>query len=191
MEEEEEISYSRWEREIDNVKELDEENFRALFDARYPDKLNEVMRIFLEAYARAVQETKEKGRFPNLKEIQDQMDKGEIYNIKRRLVEFTEFFDVISTKGGGTYLKPRARSFVDLTGRYAHLVFDFDSGEVILPRLRTLGWDEYRSEWEDLEKMGWHVFFSLDRPVLYVLLLVVIMINLFLVSALMMVLSKL
>lgn len=144
----EEISYSRWDREVPDRLKVDGSSFDALFNARFPDRPKGVMKSFLDAFATAAGESIRENRFPKLNEVQERMEKGEVYSVKRRFMEGTEFFDETSMQAVGTYLKPRAREFVDASGRYSSLVFDFERGVVQFPEyIRKVTIFNRRIEW--------------------------------------------
>lgn len=167
-----EISFTDWEQGKDSPLDVSGDSFRALFDRRFPDRLNEAVGDFLKAYAKAVKNARNSDRFPNLKEVQERMEKGEVYNIKKRLIDKTDFFYEVSTKTWGTFLLPKAKEFVDASGRYTDLVFNFETGEVTLPRLAVEGkykLEDFRqicfSEWkqraESLKEVGSESFRAL------------------------------
>jgi hypothetical protein len=154
-----EISFTGWEQGRESTIEVSGDSFRALFDRRFPDKLNEAIEDFFRAYAKAVKDARNSDRFPNLKEVQEKMEKGEVYNIKKRLIDKTDFFYEVSTKTEGTFLLPKAKEFADAGGRYTNLVFDFDKGDVLLPKLAVEGkykLEDFRqicfSEWKQKVK---------------------------------------
>lgn len=180
----------------------------ALFSSRFPNRMNKVMRAFLEAYAKATKETMEReDRFPNLREVQDRMEYGETYNAKKRFMDSTGFFEEVDAKPTGVFLIPRAKEFSDGSGTYTNLKFDFGNGKVTLPVLvkgeavagrfaerhekTKAGWEDFRSEWEDLQKFSWREFFSLDKPILYILLLISTIMNAFLIFILAYLISRL
>ena len=190
------INYSQWERSAKDVKEIGQENFIALFDSRSSEKLDKAMEEFLKAYAKAVKETKIENRFPKLREIQEKMDSGDVYSLKKRLIDNTAFFDEVSAGASGVFLVPKAKEFADSSGRYSNLVFDFDGGKIILPRLikeeaiLIEEWRKFKSEWKDLETMTWRNVSSLVKPWLYALLLILALVVLILTISLVWMLSK-
>lgn len=125
--------YSVWLREAEDIRVVSEESFRALFDSRFQNRPNDIMKIFLEAYASTVQKTKGDDRFPTLKEIQEKMARGEVYNVKRRLMRETEFFKELSLGSDGVVIIPAAMEFVDSNNAYTRLRFDFENGKIVFP----------------------------------------------------------
>lgn len=100
--------YSEWIKQISDtqVLEIDTESFKALFHKWNKSKPKEQMHKFFEAYACAASKLK---RFPNVDEVEKTCpgilrSKGQNqvgYNLKRRLMNETEFFDEVNfgTKG--------------------------------------------------------------------------------------------
>lgn len=132
------VSYSAWRQSTQESLALEAESFSFLFDRRYTNRLNRMSRIFFDAYVRATNELAEKeDRFPSLSEIDAKMESGAVYAFKDRLTKNTEFFDEVKISGV-SYLVPRARRFVDASGTYTDLAFDFDHATVILPARRKI-----------------------------------------------------
>ncbi|MCJ7445695.1 MAG: hypothetical protein MUO26_14435 [Methanotrichaceae archaeon] len=112
------------------------ESFSFLFDRRYTNRLNRMSRIFFEAYVKATHElAAQEDRFPSLSEIDAKMESGAVYAFKDRLMKNTEFFEEIKISGV-SYLVPSSSRFIDISGTYSDLFFDFSLGNVILPARR-------------------------------------------------------
>jgi hypothetical protein len=95
-------------------------------------------RVFFEAYARATKElAAQEDRFPSLSEIDAKMDSGAVYAFKDRLTKNTEFFEEVKISGV-SYLVPRAKMFVDSSGTYTELSFNFEEGTIVLPTRRKV-----------------------------------------------------
>lgn len=138
--------YSEWVQKISGKPEIeiDAESFKALFNKRDERTPNKQMHNFLKAYAFAVHNSRKDDRFPNLDEIEKAFtDVGApiegqiIYNLKKRFMENTQFFDEIDFGTKGVYLLPKAFRLKDGGGKYSNLIFDFDNGVVTLPELKT------------------------------------------------------
>lgn len=128
------VSYSVWRDTAADKQEVSGESFSFLFDRRYSNRLNRMSRVFFEAYAKATSEVSaEEDRFPSLSEIESRMESGAIYAYKDRLMRSTGFFEEVKISGI-SYLIPKARRFVDVTGTYTDLILDLEKGEVVLPR---------------------------------------------------------
>lgn len=128
------VSYSVWRDTAADEQEVSGESFSFLFDRRYSNRLNRMSRVFFEAYAKATSEVSaEEDRFPSLSEIESRMESGAIYAYKDRLMRSTEFFEEVKISGI-SYLIPKARRFVDVTGAYTDLILDLEKGEVVLPK---------------------------------------------------------
>jgi hypothetical protein len=112
------------------------DSFSFLFDRRYANRLNRMSRVFFEAYAKATNELAAKeDRFPSLSEIDAKMASGAVYAFKDRLMKNTEFFEEVKISGV-SYLVPRAKQFIDATGTYSDLAFNFEAGTATLPTRR-------------------------------------------------------
>lgn len=132
------VSYSAWWHSTPESIALKGDSFSFLFDRRYTNRLNRMSRIFFEAYAKATKElSTQEDRFPSLSEIDAKMESGAVYAFKDRLTKNTEFFDEIKISGV-SYLVPKAVKFIDASGMYTDLVFDFNSGSVTLPTRRKM-----------------------------------------------------
>ncbi len=132
------VSYSAWRHSTPESIALKGDSFSFLFDRRYTNRLNRMSRIFFEAYAKATKElSAQEDRFPSLSEIDAKMESGAVYAFKDRLTKNTEFFDEIKISGV-SYLVPKAVKFIDASGMYTDLVFDFNSGSVTLPTRRKM-----------------------------------------------------
>lgn len=132
------VSYSAWRHSTEDKLALKGDSFSFLFDRRYTNRLNRMSRVFFEAYARATKElSAQEDRFPSLSEIDAKMESGAVYAFKDRLTKNTEFFEEIKISGV-SYLVPRAKRFVDSSGIYTELAFNFDEGTVILPTRRKI-----------------------------------------------------
>jgi len=128
------VSYSVWRDTAADKQEVSGESFSFLFDRRYSNRLNRMSRVFFEAYAKATSEVSaEEDRFPSLSEIESRMESGAIYAYKDRLMRSTGFFEEVKISGI-SYLIPKARRFVDVTGTYTDLILDLEKGDVALPR---------------------------------------------------------
>jgi hypothetical protein len=128
------VSYSVWRDTAADKQEVSGESFSFLFDRRYSNRLNRMSRVFFEAYAKATSEVSaEEDRFPSLSEIESRMESGAIYAYKDRLMRSTGFFEEVKISGI-SYLIPKARRFVDVTGTYTDLILDLEKGEVVLPK---------------------------------------------------------
>ncbi|MCX9012303.1 MAG: hypothetical protein OIN66_14425 [Candidatus Methanoperedens sp.] len=143
--------YSDWKKNAPKELEIDTESFKALFSKRDGRTPNEQMHNFLKAYAIAVnrfailQQDEDKKRFPHLDEVAKIIPEvnasvqGEVvYNLKRRFIQNTEFFEERTFGTKGVYLLPKALRFRDKECKYSDLIFDFDNGAVILPELKPL-----------------------------------------------------
>lgn len=132
------VSYSAWQ-QSNRGKEplaLKGESFSFLFDRRYTNRLNRMSRVFFEAYAKATMElAATEDRFPSLSEVEAKMESGAVYAFKDRLMKSTEFFEEVKISGV-SYLVPKAQHFVDATGTYTDLAFDFEAGSILLPARR-------------------------------------------------------
>lgn len=134
------VSFSAWKlaKEGKGPLQLKGESFSFLFDRRYTNRLNRMSRVFFEAYAKATAELSvSEDRFPSLSEVETKMEGGAIYAFKDRLMKNTEFFDEVKISGV-SYLIPRASHFVDSSGVYTDLIFDFEAGTVTLPSRRKV-----------------------------------------------------
>jgi hypothetical protein len=132
------VSYSAWRQSTEESLALKGESFSFLFDRRYTNRLNRMSRVFFEAYVRATKELAlQEDRFPSLSEIDAKMESGAVYAFKDRLTKNTEFFDEVKISGV-SYLVPRAKRFVDASGTYTDLAFNFDDAAVILPARRKM-----------------------------------------------------
>lgn len=132
------VSYSAWRHSTEDKLALKGDSFSFLFDRRYTNRLNRMSRVFFEAYARATKElSAQEDRFPSLSEIDAKMESGAVYAFKDRLTKNTEFFEEIKISGV-SYLVPRAKRFVDSSGIYTELAFNFDEGTVVLPTRRKI-----------------------------------------------------
>ena len=132
------VSYSAWRHSTPESIALKGDSFSFLFDRRYTNRLNRMSRIFFEAYAKATKElSAQEDRFPSLSEIDAKMESGAVYAFKDRLTKNTEFFDEIKISGV-SYLVPKAMKFIDASGMYTDLTFDFNSGIVTLPTRRKV-----------------------------------------------------
>ncbi|MFB3764323.1 MAG: hypothetical protein ACE14P_03635 [Methanotrichaceae archaeon] len=130
------VSYSAWRQSADEKLMLDGDNFSFLFDRRYTNRLNRMSKVFFEAYARATKElASQEDRFPSLSEIDARMESGSVYAFKDRLIKNTVFFEEVKISWV-TYLVPRAKTFIDGSGTYTELAFNFDDGTVMLPTRR-------------------------------------------------------
>lgn len=179
----EEARYSRWKASAPPRAEADLESFQALFQSRYPNKMNRVARAFLEAYAAAARETiATHDRFPNLQEVQRRMESGDAYNFKHRLVGAASFFREVDLRPQGVFLVPVARSFADRSGTYSALEFDFETGRVALPALQRA--PPGPTAPPPLREVTWRQVFQLERPVLYIVIVLSMVLNVGLVTAL-------
>lgn len=137
------ITPSRWMKTAEDSRAVGKKSFEALFDKRDPAKANESLKLFLDAYVKAVKETGEDDRFPNLTEVSKYHGLREkVYDYKKRLASDTEFFDVHERKEGRvkkTILVPRAKEFIDPSGKYTSLRFDFERGILIFPEYAEKG----------------------------------------------------
>jgi len=132
------VSYSAWRQLTEERLTLKGESFSFLFDRRYTNRLNRMSRVFFEAYVRATKELAvQEDRFPSLSEIDAKMESGAVYAFKDRLTKNTEFFEEVKISGV-SYLVPRAKMFVDSSGTYTELAFNFDEGTVVLPTRRKV-----------------------------------------------------
>lgn len=132
------VSYSAWRQLTEERLTLKGESFSFLFDRRYTNRLNRMSRVFFEAYVRATKElAAQEDRFPSLSEIDAKMESGAVYAFKDRLTKNTEFFEEVKISGV-SYLVPRAKMFVDSSGTYTELAFNFDEGTVVLPTRRKV-----------------------------------------------------
>jgi hypothetical protein len=156
--------YSVWLKGVEDIRVVSEESFRALFDSRFQNRPNDIMKIFLEAYASAVQSAKSSDRFPTLKEVQEKMLRGEVYNVKRRLMRETGFFRELSLGADGVVIIPAAMEFVDSNNAYTRLKFDFENGKIIFPvRKRTL--------YESIAGARVQQKYNIGNPLIYYLLM--------------------
>ncbi len=137
--------YSEWVKKVSEAPEIevDAESFKALFSKRDERTPNKQMHNFLKAYAFAVNNARKEDRFPNLDEIEKAFtDVGApiegqvVYNLKKRFMKNTQFFEERDFETKGVYLSPKALRFKDCGGRYSDLIFDFDNGAVALPELK-------------------------------------------------------
>lgn len=132
------VSYSAWQNATEESTLLNGDSFSFLFDRRYANRLNRMSRVFFEAYAKATSElAAQEDRFPSLSEIDAKMVSGAVYAFKDRLMKNTQFFEEVKISGV-SYLVPRARRFVDSTGTYTDLEFNFEQGTVTLPTRRKI-----------------------------------------------------
>lgn len=134
------VSFSSWKlaNEGKGPLPLSGESFSFLFDRRYTNRLNRMSRVFFEAYAKATAELAlSEDRFPSLSEVEAKMESGAVYAFKDRLMKNTQFFDEVKISGV-SYLVPRAYHFVDSSGIYTDLIFDFERGTVTLPSRRKV-----------------------------------------------------
>ena len=132
------VSYSAWHNSTEESLVLRGESFSFLFDRRYTNRLNRMSRVFFEAYAKATKElSAQEDRFPSLSEIDAKMESGAVYAFKDRLTKNTEFFEEIKISGV-SYLVPRALRFIDASGLYSDLIFNFEDGTVVLPTRRKV-----------------------------------------------------
>ncbi len=132
------VSYSAWQQLAEERLTLKGENFSFLFDRRYMNRLNRMSKVFFEAYARATKElAAQEDRFPSLSEIDARMESGSVYAFKDRLIKNTEFFEEVKISWV-TYLVPKAKMFVDASGTYTELAFNFDEGTVVFPTRRKV-----------------------------------------------------
>jgi hypothetical protein len=132
------VSYSAWKKTNPGSLSLAGSSFSFLFDRRYTNRLNRMSRIFFEAYVRATQElAASEDRFPSLSEIDAKMETGAVYAFKDRLMKSTEFFEEVKISGV-SYLVPNASRFVDSSGTYEDLAFNFEEGKVYLPIRRKI-----------------------------------------------------
>lgn len=134
------VSFSSWKlaNEGKGPLPLSGESFSFLFDRRYTNRLNRMSRVFFEAYAKATAELAlSEDRFPSLSEVEAKMESGAVYAFKDRLMKNTQFFDEVKISGV-SYLVPRAYHFVDSSGIYTDLIFDFEKGTVTLPSRRKV-----------------------------------------------------
>ncbi len=132
------VSFSAWRQVREESLVLKGESFAFLFDRRYTNRLNRMSRVFFEAYAKATKElASQEDRFPSLSEIDAKMESGAVYAFKDRLMKNTEFFEEVKISGV-SYLVPRALRFIDASGVYSGLSFDFDAGTVTLPTRRKI-----------------------------------------------------
>ncbi|MDH7596459.1 MAG: hypothetical protein QHG98_01760 [Methanothrix sp.] len=134
------VSFSSWKLANENKGPLplSGDSFSFLFDRRYTNRLNRMSRVFFEAYAKATAELAvSEDRFPSLSEVEAKMESGAVYAFKDRLMKNTQFFDEVKISGV-SYLVPRAYHFVDSSGIYTDLIFDFEKGSVTLPSRRKV-----------------------------------------------------
>lgn len=132
------VSFSAWRQTREENLVLKLESFAFLFDRRYTNRLNRMSRVFFEAYAKATKElAAQEDRFPSLSEIDAKMESGAVYAFKDRLMKNTEFFEEVKISGV-SYLVPHALRFIDASGTYSDLAFDFDEGTVLLPTRRKV-----------------------------------------------------
>jgi hypothetical protein len=132
------VSFSAWRQTREESLVLKLESFAFLFDRRYTNRLNRMSRVFFEAYSKATKElAASEDRFPSLSEIDAKMESGAVYAFKDRLMKNTEFFEEVKISGV-SYLVPRALRFIDSSGTYTDLAFDFDAGNAILPTRRKI-----------------------------------------------------
>ncbi|MFB3766007.1 MAG: hypothetical protein ACE14P_12280 [Methanotrichaceae archaeon] len=132
------VSFSAWRQIREESLVLKLESFAFLFDRRYTNRLNRMSRVFFEAYAKATKElATQEDRFPSLSEIDAKMESGAVYAFKDRLMKNTEFFEEVKISGV-SYLVPHASRFIDVSGTYTDLAFDFDAGTVMLPTRRKM-----------------------------------------------------
>ncbi|WP_296610166.1 hypothetical protein [Methanothrix sp.] len=142
------VSFSSWKlaNEGKGPLPLSGESFSFLFDRRYTNRLNRMSRVFFEAYAKATAELAiSEDRFPSLSEVEAKMESGAVYAFKDRLMKNTQFFDEVKISGV-SYLVPRAYHFVDSSGIYTDLIFDFEKGSVTLPSRRKVPLLKERAE---------------------------------------------
>ncbi|MGA9099643.1 MAG: hypothetical protein WB392_12005 [Methanotrichaceae archaeon] len=132
------VSFSAWRQTREESLVLKLESFAFLFDRRYTNRLNRMSRVFFEAYAKATKElATQEDRFPSLSEIDAKMESGAVYAFKDRLMKNTEFFEEVKISGV-SYLVPHSLRFIDTSGTYTDLAFDFDAGTVLLPTRRKI-----------------------------------------------------
>lgn len=132
------VSFSAWRQTREESLVLKLESFAFLFDRRYTNRLNRMSRVFFEAYVKATKElAAQEDRFPSLSEIDAKMESGAVYAFKDRLMKNTEFFEEVKISGV-SYLVPHALRFMDSSGTYTDLAFDFDAGTVLLPTRRKV-----------------------------------------------------
>jgi len=132
------VSFSAWRQTREESLVLKLESFAFLFDRRYTNRLNRMSRVFFEAYAKATKElAAQEDRFPSLSEIDAKMESGAVYAFKDRLMKNTEFFEEVKISGV-SYLVPHALRFIDVSGTYTDLAFDFEAGTVMLPTRRKV-----------------------------------------------------
>lgn len=130
------VSYSAWRQLAEESLTLKGENFSFLFDRRYTNRLNRMSKVFFEAYVRATKElAAHEDRFPSLSEIDAEVESGAVYAFKDRLTKNTEFFEEVKISGV-SYLVPKAKMFLDSSGTYTELSFNFDEGTVVFPTKR-------------------------------------------------------
>ncbi len=147
------VSYSAWQQLAEERLTLKGENFSFLFDRRYMNRLNRMSKVFFEAYARATKElAAQEDRFPSLSEIDARMESGSVYAFKDRLIKNTEFFEEVKISWV-TYLVPKAKMFVDASGTYTELAFNFDEGTVVFPTRRKVP-TKAEASLPELEKSG-------------------------------------
>lgn len=102
------VRYSAWRASAPARAEASHESLRALFQSRYPNKMNRVARAFLEAYAAAARETIRAGdRFPNLQEVQRKMAGGDACTFKHRLAGTASLFREVDLRPQGVFCSPR------------------------------------------------------------------------------------
>lgn len=132
------VSFSAWRQTREESLVLKLDSFAFLFDRRYTNRLNRMSRVFFEAYVKATKElAAQEDRFPSLSEIDAKMESGAVYAFKDRLMKNTEFFEEVKISGV-SYLVPRALRFIDASGTYTDLAFDFDAGTAVLPTRRKI-----------------------------------------------------
>ncbi|MCX8207044.1 MAG: hypothetical protein N3G75_04335 [Methanothrix sp.] len=147
------VSFSSWKlaNEGKGPLPLSGESFSFLFDRRYTNRLNRMSRVFFEAYAKATAELAlSEDRFPSLSEVEAKMESGAVYAFKDRLMKNTQFFDEVKISGV-SYLVPRAYHFVDSSGIYTDLIFDFEKGTVTLPSRRKVPLLKEKAEIRELQ----------------------------------------
>lgn len=156
--------YSEWKQTTPEEAEANAESFKTLFDERDEAKPKEQMHNFLKAYACAVHKIvfiQKIDRFPKLNEIETicpefvkaEGQKQVVYNLKRRFTQETDFFDERNFGIKGVYLLPKASRFKDKSGRYSDLIFDFETGKVILPELKTQPFNLQKEPAHDAQKV--------------------------------------
>lgn len=144
--------YSEWKQTTPEEAEAKAESFKTLFDERDEAKPKEQMHNFLKAYTCTVHKIvfiQKIDRFPKLNEIETicpefvkaEGQKQVVYNLKRRFMQETDFFEEINFGIKGVYLLPKTSRFKDKSGRYSDLIFDFENGKVTLPELKTQPFD--------------------------------------------------